>query len=377
MSFRNSILAGLTLIREAIRSQNYEQGVEGWTINADGTAEFSDLTIRSSDGSGATVDIENGRAVFTAASGWQIIIDPTNVLPIVYFLDPEGDEMGSINASGFADQAGIVSASGPFADGGPFTDWRWAQSMGETATGDRAVILRLRDEDESYVQGGWLYLDPDVVQLAVIDSENSANNTLFQAGSHIFVMDKGRLVIGVPASASPGIWLQADAGHTGPLLELDEGGVTKARVTAAGDLEVAGTATANELAIADTTWQSYTPTITGGGAATFTVRDGYFYELGDLVFFQATWQVGTAGSGATAITVTAPVTIYRGGRRQSVPGSARDGSVAGAGPITGVCFVGGSGAVIDRVINSAGTDVTGALLTAGSIWTLEGWLRKA
>ena len=63
MGFRNSILAGMTLIREAIRSQNYQAGVEGWSIEADGTAEFSDLTIRSSDGSNSTVTVANGRLV--------------------------------------------------------------------------------------------------------------------------------------------------------------------------------------------------------------------------------------------------------------------------------------------------------------------------
>lgn len=46
MTFRNSILAGVTLIREAIQSQNYEAGSEGWTIDADGHAEFNDIVIR-------------------------------------------------------------------------------------------------------------------------------------------------------------------------------------------------------------------------------------------------------------------------------------------------------------------------------------------
>lgn len=44
--FRNSILAGVTLIRSAIRSPNFVTGVSGWTINQDGSAEFNNLTIR-------------------------------------------------------------------------------------------------------------------------------------------------------------------------------------------------------------------------------------------------------------------------------------------------------------------------------------------
>ncbi|MGW7281660.1 hypothetical protein ACWGIV_25855 [Streptomyces sp. NPDC054844] len=246
MPFRNSILAGTTLVREAIESQNYDTGVSGWIIRADGTAEFADLVIRSSDGSGASVEIENGRAVFTAANGWQIIIDPTNVLPIIYFTDASGDEMGAINASGTEDVASLITSSGPFADG-PVTDWRWVQRMGETNAGSRVSISRLRDEDESVMLGGWLFLDPDVAQFGVIDSADSANNTIFQAGSHVFVMDQGRVVIGAPASANPGIWLQVDGGHTGALLELDEGGVTKLRVTEAGDVAAAGSVTADNM----------------------------------------------------------------------------------------------------------------------------------
>jgi hypothetical protein len=45
--FANSIIGGAeTLIRKAIRSANYVAGVAGWTINKDGSAEFSDVTIR-------------------------------------------------------------------------------------------------------------------------------------------------------------------------------------------------------------------------------------------------------------------------------------------------------------------------------------------
>lgn len=49
MGFANQILGGMgTLIRDAIHSQNYVPKVSGWTINKDGTAEFSGLTLRGS-----------------------------------------------------------------------------------------------------------------------------------------------------------------------------------------------------------------------------------------------------------------------------------------------------------------------------------------
>jgi hypothetical protein len=46
MGFLNSILAGVTLVRESIRSPNYVAGVSGWAIKQDGSAEFNNATIR-------------------------------------------------------------------------------------------------------------------------------------------------------------------------------------------------------------------------------------------------------------------------------------------------------------------------------------------
>lgn len=44
--FRNSILGGINLIREAIQSPNFVSGSTGWWIGQDGSAEFNDLTVR-------------------------------------------------------------------------------------------------------------------------------------------------------------------------------------------------------------------------------------------------------------------------------------------------------------------------------------------
>lgn len=47
MPFRNPIIGGASkLIREAIQSPNYVPGTDGWTINRDGSAEFSDVDLR-------------------------------------------------------------------------------------------------------------------------------------------------------------------------------------------------------------------------------------------------------------------------------------------------------------------------------------------
>lgn len=46
MAFQNPVVAGTTLIRQAIKSPNYVPNVSGWSINHDGSAEFNDLQAR-------------------------------------------------------------------------------------------------------------------------------------------------------------------------------------------------------------------------------------------------------------------------------------------------------------------------------------------
>lgn len=46
MGFQNPVVAGKTLVREAIQSPNYVAGSSGWTINRDGTAEFAQIQLR-------------------------------------------------------------------------------------------------------------------------------------------------------------------------------------------------------------------------------------------------------------------------------------------------------------------------------------------
>jgi hypothetical protein len=46
IQFVNPITAGTVLVRSDVRSQNYAAGSAGWIIEADGSAEFNDVTIR-------------------------------------------------------------------------------------------------------------------------------------------------------------------------------------------------------------------------------------------------------------------------------------------------------------------------------------------
>jgi len=46
MPFQNPIVAGTTLVRQAVQSRNYVAGVSGWRIGADGSSEFNSGTFR-------------------------------------------------------------------------------------------------------------------------------------------------------------------------------------------------------------------------------------------------------------------------------------------------------------------------------------------
>lgn len=122
-------------------------------------------------------------------------------------------------------------------------------------------------------------------------------------------------------------------------------------------------------------FNTYTPTVTGGGTATYTIRTGRWQRIGPMIFFTASLAVNAAGSGAGAITITAPTGIDRS-TRQIIPTHCSGVTGPGTGEYTALCVTGGSGAVIDR-ITRGGADLTGANLAAGATVTIEGWYREA
>lgn len=81
MPFANPVVGGSVLIRPAIQSPNYVATVSGWTINADGTAEFNDVTLRGellvTDPDGSYVRIFDD-----AGNGAVILLKPADVAAI-------------------------------------------------------------------------------------------------------------------------------------------------------------------------------------------------------------------------------------------------------------------------------------------------------
>lgn len=335
IEFENAILAGVTLIREAIQSQNYEAGAAGWQIASDGAAEFSDLTIRSSDGSGSTVLVANGSIRVLNGSGSVVVeLDATGYR----LYDDGGDIVAEIKLDGGGARGGFytrnfAAASGVYA----------FLSGGQVTSGP---VDTERADSHGFLQYG----------VAPFASSPYAVQTLSTGAIDDDLDDPARLQLISERGQRPMVWV--DGGSAAD----------------AADLLVTGA-----MEVGDTNWGTYTPTVINGGSATYGTRDGWFTRVGKLVTFEAYFTVSAAGSGSGNVMFTLPSEPWRGSgnRRQMIPGTVRDGGVATPGPLAALLFAGGSGTTVDRIQNSAGQDVIGSMLTTNSIWTIQGSYREA
>lgn len=344
VEFENAILAGVTLIREAIQSQNYEAGSDGWQIAADGSAEFSDLTIRSSDGSGSTVMIANGE---------------------IRVLNGDGDTVVEIDSTGYrlySDTGQIVAEiklDGGGARGGFYTrNFAFPQNVYAFLSGGQLTSGPV-DNTVADIHGFLQYVMTDTAV------NPYAVQTLSSGALDLALDDEARIQLVSERGQRPVAWV--DGGSS----------------AIAANLRVTGTVIADELQLTDTTFAFHTPVIANAGTATFTSRTGWSYNFGDIRFFNASFTVGAAGSGATAITVTAPSSIYRD-TEQTFSCHTTSTTVAGA-VMNGnaVSLTGGAGNVIDRIsVSNNGTTnrdniLTGALLLAGATVTIQGFYRES
>ncbi len=133
-----------------------------------------------------------------------------------------------------------------------------------------------------------------------------------------------------------------------------------------------------------TDWTTYTPTVSGGGSATFSTRTGsYIRTAPKTIEFVAYFVVAIAGSGTDSVQVTTPTSINRTTRWAF---SMHADSIPGAGTLRNgmaVVFQGGSGNLIDRlrIENASGvnsdSNMTGADLGAGATVVINGTYREA
>ncbi|WP_327335134.1 hypothetical protein [Streptomyces anulatus] len=218
--------------------------------------------IHSDDGAGGLVDIENGTVVTTAATGWKILIDPTQAYPILDFRNDAGITAGSINAMGDSARPGLVLSSGPFTDGA-ITDWLWATRSGADGAINGWRTGRFRASDLNTLLGGYINLAPDKATLAWIDTNNPSTNTILQIEQGLFIFDEGRMLIEPPVSTSTALYVAAKSGHTGNLLRAQVNLVDRFVVGASGAVIAAGTVTAGGFS---TTGSASAGSVTATGA---------------------------------------------------------------------------------------------------------------
>lgn len=160
MGFRNSILAGVTLIREAIRSQNYQAGVQGWSIDADGSAEFSDVVIR---GSGSADPVVVGPSGLP-----QVIVrtTPTNGLIVFPTNRPIEADAATLNSAvinqGAADERAELQMTGPTVNGA--TDGVRLVLRSQPDNGSLPASFSVQDRT-----GGTTFLAVDDTEVRVVE----------------------------------------------------------------------------------------------------------------------------------------------------------------------------------------------------------------
>lgn len=327
MTFQNSVVGGVTLVRPAIQSPDYTEGAAGWTINQDGSAEFNDITIRGG----------------TVVSGLALYYDGTPGL---------GNLILSIAAA-----AGVDEFGNSYDQGLTIHDSSGSKIIAEAGGGSSTIS----------------FVPPDRTGIS------------WQAGGAGQALSS-RLGTNTPQTFMASPYSQNGLGSGSSISLYGNPGESNGDVSSEIILSSVRTTifspnvwlTGGPIQMyAGNNFSTWTPVVSGGGAATFDVTDGWYQRLGKMVYVYYTFTIGTAGTGTSAVTTTLPITPWRGtaSRRQFLPGDVS--GISPEGPITGQIFAGSTGATLQRIQRSDGTDVTGVGLTAGSIWILEGWIREA
>jgi hypothetical protein len=88
MQFQDDLAAGIVLVRPALRSPNYQAGIQGWNVGIDGDAEFNNVVVRgtvvarNAAGASATLTPNAPSGIAAAAApGLQLSMPSGDVTP--------------------------------------------------------------------------------------------------------------------------------------------------------------------------------------------------------------------------------------------------------------------------------------------------------
>lgn len=235
MQFQDELAAGIVLVRPALQSPDYETGVAGWSINADGSAEFNNITIRGGDGVPAVIVGPEGEP--------QVIIYNNGANGVVEFPTNDPNESSPARLASVVYNQGNPNERLSFEVQGPahdVDDDRLAMQF-NSANADGSAPARINIFDVA-TQDLLLYIENGRVQANEI------------------------LQVAPEATASTALHVIAAGGHTGRLIEADLGGVDMFAVAANGD-----TAAAGSLTSGNTAWGTAQTPAPGAGGGTTTV----------------------------------------------------------------------------------------------------------
>lgn len=324
MTFQNSVVGGVTLVRPAIQSPDYTEHVSGWTINQDGSAEFNDITIRGG----------------TVVSGLALYYNGTPTL---------GNLILSIAA-----EAGVDEFGNAYNQGVTAYDGSGSQIILQAGSGASTISFVPRTLPGVTWQAGGMGQalssrlgtnTPQVFMASPYDTDSAASASLSLYGN--------------PAESNGDVRSEA-------ILSALRTSIFSDNVWLTGQISLYN----------NNTFTTYAPTVTGGGTVTWTTRTGYWTRIGKMIYVVMYLVVNAAGSGATPITIDAPTNVDRT-TRQRLGAYCENITAAREGAGTAMAFTGAVSPTFTRIRGRDNSNLVGADLLAGSSITIEGWYREA
>lgn len=370
-------------------------GVSGNVVGTSDTQNLSNKTLIHAQGSADSFKLYNKGATGVT----QIIGDSLNPSPNrLEILDNESalNVLLSVAANGNVKSIDTPSDTDTtykfrLTDNDGTTDRFAVLASGATAITSKANALN-----------AFRVLAPPTPSTDIFNVSNNANTTSYLAVQSTGKTLANRGAIVAQPTVTSGAVLQvggSNVGYTGNLTQwvspansiigfVTESGAASfsSSVTAGGALTANGLLVANagasvtgNLTVSTTTWTTFAPTVTNGGAATFTTNNLYYYKLGKVVFFNYNFVVNVAGTGGANVGFNMPSSMD-GSMDQIFVATFQSGTTRAGNAIK---FSGASSANVDRIrIQDGGaanntTNLLGSMLTTGSIVDVQGWYREA
>lgn len=280
------------------------------TVNEGGTNR-----ILVYDDTRAVAELSASGLGLVGTNGALMVLDPDALYPTLRLTNAAGTNEAVINVvEATAGSADLGLNSGKFTGSG-FDDMKWRNFFGK----DFWVAERIRDSNQSTIIGGRVQLTATGAAFGYRNATDTTQENNLSLVAGYALLNGGRLEILPPASANPGLSLNAASGHTGHLLRLLLAGTEKFAVDKDGNLTVAGIGQRVTKRRTSDATRTNTTTVTTDTQLTFTVDANAVYILdGFLKYsgpgdFQMTWTFpsGTLGewqglgNGTTVVSGTA------------------------------------------------------------------------